>query len=81
MIRKVLGTKTAYRDSEHGGLEVSDGEYWYFTFRTWSEVEAMHPTLEASPAVADTEEQDRELFGETLDEPIPDDLYLELTAK
>jgi hypothetical protein len=82
MIRKVLGTKIAYRNSDHGGLEVTDdGENWYFTFRTWSEVEAMHPTLEAAPAVVDTEERDRELFGETLDEPILDDLYLELTAK
>ena len=47
------------------------GDGWHYTFRTWPEIEQMHPTLEPMPVDAD---EDREVWGETLDEEIPDDL-------
>ena len=80
--RRVLGSPShiVYRDSDRGGLEKSydddsglkSGDVWYLTFRSWSDVEAMHPTLEPSLVVPSTEEIEREIFGETLDEEIPD---------
>lgn len=79
VIRQVLGSRThiAYRESERGGLEVTyENLGWFFTHRTWGEVEEMHPALEPAPAkLASREEQERECFGETIDEPIPDDLW------
>ena len=75
MIRRVIGTKIRFKDSDKGGLEVDWGDGWHFTFRCWAEVERMHPTLEPAPEVPDTEDRDREVFGDTLDEPIPDDLW------
>jgi hypothetical protein len=78
IVRRVLGNKTpiAYRESKRGGLEVTHENWgWFFTHRTWGEVGRMHPTLEPAPAKpASQEEQERECFGETVDEPIPDDL-------
>lgn len=73
MIRRVIGKNIAYKDSDRGGLEVDWGDGWHFCQRSWSEVEQMHPNLESAPIVPDTE--DREIFGDTLDEPIPDELW------
>lgn len=71
----VPGTKLQYRESDQGGLEWSEdgGNMWYLTFRTITEVRQMWPTL-TGPVVVD-DEPEREIFGETLDEPIPDDLW------
>ena len=84
IIRRVLGSEThiAYRESERGGLEATYGNLgWFYSQRTWREVEKMHSTLEPAPAEpASQEEQERECFGETLDEPIPDDLWEMLRA-
>lgn len=68
-------TKLCYRRSEKGGWEYSDdgGITWYFTFRCESEIRAMWPNIQGECTVDD--EQDREIFGDTLDEPIPDDLW------
>lgn len=72
------GSKLVYRPSDRGGWEWSDdgGANWHLTFRTLEEILAMHVTLVPdSDEVTDTAETDeRELFGETLDEEIPDDL-------
>ncbi len=84
IIRRVLGSKTqiAYRESERGGLEATyENRGWFYSQRTWREVEEMHPTLESALAnPASQEERERECFGETLDEPIPDDLWEMLRA-
>ena len=72
-MRRVLGTNVRFKDSDRGGLEVDWGDGWHFTFRTWPEVERMHANLEPAPEVPDTE--DREVFGDTLDEPIPGELW------
>ncbi len=84
IIRRVLGSETdiAYRESEMGGLEVTyENLGWFFTHRTWNEVERMHPTLEPAPArPASQADEERECFGETIDEPIPDDLVEMLRA-
>ncbi len=84
IIRRVLGSKTqiAYRESERGGLEATyENRGWFYSQRTWREVEEMHPTLEPALAnPASQEERERECFGETLDEPIPDDLWEMLRA-
>lgn len=78
MILKVPGTKVMWK-CDKDGPQVSDdgGETWRFTFRGKDEWMEMWPTAiviegESTP---DTEESDREVFGETLDDPIPDDLW------
>lgn len=76
MIRRVIGKNIAYRDSDKGGLEIDWGDGWHYCYRTWPEVERMHPTtLEPAPEVPDTKDQDREVYGETLDEEFPDDFW------
>ena len=79
MIWQVPGKKLAYRKSDQGGMEYSDddGQTWYLTFRTLSEIIEMHPTI-VGPSVEDAERAEmaeREIFGETLDEEIPEDLW------
>lgn len=78
MIRKVPNTLIAYRYSDEFGMEKTwdGGETWHFTFRGWREIEEMHPTIELGDLELPTnEENEREIFGETLDEPIPDDYW------
>lgn len=67
------------------GWEVTDdkGQTWSFTFRGLTEFQQMHKTLFIDPAYygQDTEEdRERELFGETLDDGIPDDLFAMLVG-
>ncbi len=70
---KVPGTKIAYKQGNHGTeVSLDDGETWSFTFRSMSEVLEMHPTLTGYNPDSDSE---RELFRETLDDEIPDDLW------
>ena len=77
--RRVLGSKTniIYRDSDRCGLEYTyeNTDVWYLTWRTWADVEAMHATLEPTPVIVESEDREREIFGETLDDPIQDDLW------
>jgi hypothetical protein len=63
-----------FRKSNRGGWEYSDdnGANWYLTFRSESAIREMHPDL--IDETIDTSDMERELFGETLDEPLPDDL-------
>jgi hypothetical protein len=70
----VPNTKLRYRRSDKGGWEYSDdcGVTWYFTFRSESEIRAMWPNIEGSCPMDN--ELDFEIYGDTLDEPIPDDL-------
>lgn len=71
------GKKLQFRRSDKGGWEWSDdgGKMWYFTFRGRDEILEMWPdAIETSDTVSEVEE-DREVFGDTLDEPIPDDLW------
>jgi hypothetical protein len=72
----VPGSKICYRPSDRGGWEWTDdgGERWNLTFRSRQEILDMHRTaVDDSPEVMSTADVERELFGETLDEPIPDD--------
>lgn len=78
-VLRVPGSSILYRPSDKGGWEWSDdGATWYFTFRNGEEIKAMHPGItedaDATPNTPD-EDAERELFGETLDDPIPDDLW------
>jgi hypothetical protein len=69
-------SKIRYRN-EGQGWECSDdgGETWCFTFRCREEILAMHPSIvDTTPDTEAAADADRELFGETLDEPIPDDM-------
>jgi len=73
----VPGTKLRYRRSDKGGWEYSDdgGSTWYFTFRSESEIRAMWPQIEGTMPDPDANrDAELEVFGDTLDEPIPDDL-------
>jgi hypothetical protein len=55
-----------------------NGKTWYFTFRSTREIEVMgYIPVDNKPTVDEAENtrmQERELFGETLDEELPDDL-------
>jgi len=81
MLLKKFGTKVLFRSSNRG-WEYSDdgGKTWYFTFRGELEIRKMHPDLiniHASSVSRErqvSDEQELELFGETIDEPLPDDL-------
>lgn len=81
MTYQVPGTLIKFRQSDRGGMEVAyeKSEVYYLTFRTLDELLDMHPSaiLIEGQAERDTDNEDaeRELFGETLDEPIPDDLW------
>jgi hypothetical protein len=60
----------------HEIWEVNWGDGWHFQQRNLPEIREMHPSLAIDPAyTADADEDERELFGETLDNLIPDDLY------
>lgn len=68
------------RCSAKDGFErtnTKEREGWRFTYpplqNEWDDLEP----IEGTPPVAeaDKEDEDREIFGETLDEPIPDDLW------
>jgi len=71
--------KIMFRRSDKGGWEYSDdgGKMWYFTYRTIDEIRLMkHAVIVGGESPAeDNEDRERELFGETLDEEIPDDLW------
>lgn len=70
--------KVRWRDIGSGPEWTHDGgETWYYTFRSQSEFEAMHGPMElvGGTSAPDSDDAERELFGETLDEPIPDDLW------
>jgi hypothetical protein len=71
---KVPGTMIVYKRGDHGTeVSIDGGETWSFTFRSMSEVREMHPTLTGFTPESDNSE--RELFGETMDEPIPDEFW------
>lgn len=73
----VPGKRLSFRPSSAGGWEYSDdgGKVWYLTFRTEREIREMHPSI-VGEVPQNTQEDDlREVFGETLDEPIPDELF------
>lgn len=79
----VKGTKVRFK-RDHDGNQVSSdgGETWQFTFRGEREFREMwrnHTITTSEDHVryeTDEDERDAELeiFGETLDEPIPEDL-------
>lgn len=74
----VPGTKIRWKYD--GGSQMSDdgGENWYWTFRGLEEFRQMHKTLvpmTGPESVSSDEDSGREIFGETLDEEIPDDLW------
>ena len=52
---------------------------WNFTFRGEEEIRKLHPSIIEIPLpydLSNTElDNEREIFGETLDEEIPDDLW------
>jgi hypothetical protein len=69
-----------YKGKPHGWETTWDkGATWHFSSRGLEEFQDMWPNLVVDPiytSAPDTAEDiERELFGETLDEPIPDDLY------
>ena len=79
----VQGSRLRFRRSDKGGWEYSDdgGQTWYLTFRTESEIRAMHNiTDDGTSEQGPDEDAEREVFGETLDAPIPDDLWAAITA-
>jgi len=63
--------KTVYRRSDRGGWEYSDdgGTNWYLTQRTTQEVQTL---CNVPQDVQDTNRLD--VWGDTLDEPLPEDL-------
>lgn len=74
----VPGTDIKYRHSKLNGMEVSEdnGATWSFTFRSIEELRRMHSNLKLdSPYTETIESDEREVFGETLDEEIPEDLW------
>lgn len=79
---KVPKTKILFREDKELGPLVScdNGETWMYTYRGLEEFREMHPTLEPVGQLEGTApEFDGEVWGETLDEPLPDDLieYIE----
>jgi hypothetical protein len=72
----VPGKRLQFRPSDKGGWEYSDdGSTWYFTFRTETEIRRMWPGIEGTaPDPEAARDVELEVFGDTLDEPIPDDL-------
>ena len=80
MTYHVPGTHIRFRPSDRGGMEVAHekDEVYYLTFRSLNELLAMHPTavpIQGTQRDTADEDAERELFGDTLDEPIPDDLW------
>jgi hypothetical protein len=76
----VPGTDIKYRHSTLNGMEssIDNGATWSFTFRTIAELQKMWPSLTLDSPYTERIESDsdeRELFGETLDEEIPEDLW------
>lgn len=76
----VEGTKVRFKSDEDGN-QVSDdnGVTWYFTFRSEQQFREMwknHPITTDENHVHPDDDRDAQLevFGDTLDEPIPDDL-------
>jgi hypothetical protein len=69
-------TKARFRQSSRGGWEWSDnGTDWYLTFRSRDEIAEMHGDGAIDPTPEDREDREREAFGETLGDEIPDDLW------
>jgi hypothetical protein len=62
--------------------DTKDRQGWHFTYpplqNEWDNLEP----IEGTPVVdeADKEDEEREIFGETLDEPIPDDLWAMISS-
>lgn len=80
MILKVKGTKVRWKNDQDG-CQVSDdgGLTWYFTFRGEQEFRQMwnkYQIIESRTQqdLDDLYDSDLEVFGDTLDEPIPQDL-------
>ena len=74
-----------YKGKPHGWETTCDkGATWSWSSRGLEEFQAMWPNLVVDPAYTmapDTAEDiERELFGETLDEQLPDDLYAMLVG-
>lgn len=85
MILKVPGTKIYWKSSEKKGdppcvsWEGGGENTWHFTFRGEQEFREMHPTaviVEGTDTPLEVDEDaERELFGDTLDDPIPEELW------
>ena len=80
-----LFDKGIYAGKPHGWEVTCDkGATWSWSPRGLEEFQQMHPSLTVDSAytlATDTaEDVERELFGETLDEPIPDDLFAMLVG-
>lgn len=73
---EVQGTKVRYK-IDQDGPQVSDdgGKTWRFTFRSEDEFREMWQNHPIVGTLQNNEDEDRELFGDTLDDPIPDDLW------
>jgi len=70
-------TKIRYRNIDGPEVSNDSGLTWYFTFRVESEFREMwnnHTITGHIPQHDDERDAELELFGETLDDPIPDDL-------
>ena len=64
--------KAMFRHGSNGPeTSCDDAKTWHFTFRSEREFREMH----GLPIPVDTEDGEREIFGETLDEPIPDEFW------
>lgn len=81
---RVPGTQILHKTTNEGFLVSDDnGLNWHFTFRGENEFKQMHKTAIKIPEVGDLvrdkeslEDEEREIFGETLDEPLPEDFVL-----
>jgi hypothetical protein len=77
-ILQVPKTKLLFRYDNGWQYSDDNGNTWYRTFRSEEEIRTMHPTIQqisGEQEQPDHEQEERELFGETLDEPLPDDFY------
>ena len=71
---KMLGhPKVKFKRSEHGGWESFFDGNWHFTMRTDEEIEAYCGVI-LSNEERQPDTFDDEIWGGTIDEPIPDDL-------
>jgi len=64
--------------NENGWQRSHNGEDWSWSYSPSFYFATLIPVIDTETVSFD-EDQERELFGETLDEPIPDDLFESIT--
>lgn len=77
---KVPGTQIAFRYSKESGMESTwdNGLIWHFTQKSEREIYEMFPNVVGrliETPDSDSEADEREIFGDTLDEPIMDEFW------